>query len=484
VDAAGWRTLAMTDVDAMHAILRDQTIFPFDTENPAYPRWLEEGHQLSRSRAAQVTDAAGYLFTLRAYGLGFRDPHLSVGGEVTASRWPGFIAAELGGRVIVVQSDPSDAVAPAPGSIIERCDGLTPSELIQQRLSPFLFTTARPVRWSVPFLFLDMGNPFAPLLSICQVRTGERIAEIELKWRGIPPLPNFEQSIVDAGSGPSAAWGVAEPAPGVFWIGIPTFALTSTTRPRLEALVEAIRARGDEMRRARAIVIDTRGNAGGTFSWAQRLADAIFTPEVMKPARDAIGARRTAREVRASPENVAIIRGSDVAAFRRGNDSLTTETATERRREDKVFLELLERAGRSSPSVLRWGNIEVSREGGFAAQRPRDAKSPFRARVYFLSSGYCMSACLWFADGVLKVPGVRLIGSETAGDTPYTDIRTETLPSGLARLTFPMKIVRGRGRTSLEAYQPDTRYEGRWDDTSVRAWVMSLIETELPPSSP
>jgi hypothetical protein len=29
---------------------------------------------------------------------------------------------------------------------------------------------------------------------------------------------------------------------------------------------------------------------------------------------------------------------------------------------------------------------------------------------------------------------------------------------------------------SLEVYEPDIAYDGAWDDASVRAWVMRIIE--------
>jgi hypothetical protein len=52
------------------------------------------------------------------------------------------------------------------------------------------------------------------------------------------------------------------------------------------------------------------------------------------------------------------------------------------------------------------------------------------------------------------------------------------LPSGLARLVFPQKIARGRGRGNLEVYQPDATYTGVWDDGKVRDWVMALVTSE------
>lgn len=478
VDIEGWRALTLRDVEAMHALLRDQTIVPFDEENPAYPRWLEEGYLVARARAVKAADAAGHFFTLRAYANGFHDPHFSVSGETTATRWPGFIVAQQGGKVVVVRRDASDPAVPALGAVIERCDGLTPSQLVQQRLSPYLHGAGRPERLSIPFLFQDMGNPFEPLPATCQVRTGDQVAEIALQWREVPfAAPEFVRDMVNATGNTNAPWGLTEPAPGVFWIGVPTFVHSESTAASLRALIASVEARGDEMRKARAIVIDTRGNGGGNPVWPYRLANAIFTPQVMKAARDAVSARHLAREVRATAENVETIGKSNVTTFRMGMDGLATEPSKAQKREDEAFLKELKRAIKSKPPVLRMGSQDVSAEGGFTAQRPKGGASPFPARVYFLSNGSCGSICLDFADAVLKVPGVRLIGSETGGDTPYTAIRRQPLPSGLATLNIPMMAIRGRGRAALEAYQPDIPYNGSWDDASVRGWVMSLIET-------
>ncbi len=82
------------------------------------------------------------------------------------------------------------------------------------------------------------------------------------------------------------------------------------------------------------------------------------------------------------------------------------------------------------------------------------------------------------------IPGVKLIGSATSGDSAYMEVRDEALPSGLARMTFPQKVGRGMGRGNLEAYQPDFVYDGPWDDRSIRAWVLSLIQMQSALSLP
>ncbi|MEO8313757.1 MAG: S41 family peptidase [Pseudomonadota bacterium] len=464
-DAGGWSALTVADVEAIHALLRDNTPIPFDTENPAYSRWLEAGRDEAKLRAAEVTSEAGYVYTLTAYALGFRDPHINV--KVHQPRiagWPGFVGVARGDEVIVAQRDTSDPDAPALGARIESCDGQNPAALVQSRMSPFSGTAGVPERWSVPDLFLDFQNPFVPLPESCLVRMGGEVLDINLRWRKVSGVsPTFGADLSAAVFGATANFGITQPSPGVFWIGIPTF--QHAERDQLRKLIKAVKARQKEMRNARAIVIDTRGNFGGTTIWANQLAEAIFTPKVLKAAqrnRD----QQIAAELRASPENITYLR--EFVAGLQGSD------VKQDRRSFNSTLKSIERAAQHAQPLARIGSSKTSHAGGITAQRPQDAESPFPASVYFLSNGTCSSTCLIFADKVLMVPGVRLVGSATSGDTPYGEVRSEKLPSGLTELVLPQSVMRGRGRGALEAYQPDVAYEGSWDDTSVRAWVLSL----------
>lgn len=481
VDAAGWRALTLRDSEAMHALLRDHTMIPFDAEAPAYARWLEAGLVEARTRAATVADQAGYTFTLLGYIAGFHDPHFNLTEfELSVTRWPGFVAASRGGQAVITLRDPGDPSIPALGAIIESCDGAELSQLFRERLgpffggSPFSGGAGSPEHHHIPALFLDFRNPFVPLPATCRVRTGDQVAEIRLRWRSISgpsatPAPPVMQEVINAGRGPAAAWGVSEPVPGVFWIGVPTFMSEGGSATKLRAVVDAAKARGGEMRKARAIVIDMRGNSGGLTIWPRQLADAVFTPAVMKAARKGFASQRVAVETRASPGNVM--------ALRKLSESIDGQLTDAQRRQQDSAIEGLERAARDSPPVLRSGSKRVSPAGGITTRRPRGRPSPFRAQVYLLSNGSCMSACLEFADEVLMVPGVRLIGSATAGDSPYGNIRREMLPSGLAGVLLPQHVARGRGRAALEAYQPDVPYSGSWEDARVRAWVLALIES-------
>ena len=113
-------------------------------------------------------------------------------------------------------------------------------------------------------------------------------------------------------------------------------------------LVESVKAREKEMRNARAIIIDTRGNFGGTTIWATKLAEAIFTPRVLNAAqprqeRD----RRVASDLRSSPENITYLR--NFVAGLQGSD------VEQARRTFNQRLKEIERAAKRSPPLCACG---------------------------------------------------------------------------------------------------------------------------------
>lgn len=472
-NAEDWRTLAIRDLEAARDTLRAQTPIPFDQENPAYPAWLETGFAAALERARQAQDAASAYYAVAFFINGFHDPHISLRAvtELPTPRWPGFIAASRDGGAVIVSRDETDPQAPPVGAQIEACEGKSLAELAQERVYPFTLNPqlALDRRRAVSRLFIDRGVPGAPPPAQCRIAIDGEAREIALQWRPVPqPADPFWAAFQTASVGAQAEWGIAEPAPGVAWIGIPTFASGEETAPHLAELVSQIAARGDAMRSGRAIVIDVRGNGGGNSAWADRIASAIFGERTARRAKRA-SAGRTAVDWRASVENADYWEEwfTDVGVAEFGANSPEA-------REIRRVIDGLRRTAAATPPIWRQGPRRPGPSGGLTTRRPRGG-SPFPAHVYLLSNGTCGSSCLDFADTVLFVPGVRLIGSATSGDGPYMETRSITLPSGRASLTFPQKVWRGMPRGALEAYEPDDAYNGAWDDASVRAWVMGLI---------
>src|SRR3546814_12288574 len=86
--------------------------------------------------------------------------------------------------------------------------------------------------------------------------------------------------------------------------------------------------------------------------------------------------------------------------------------------------------------------------------------SDLKGPVYFVTNGSCASACLDAAD-LWKELGAIQIGQETSADTLYMDVRQDVLTSGLAGVSIPMKVYRGRARGSNEPLRPVHPYPDR-----------------------
>jgi hypothetical protein len=473
-----WRAQTVKDLAAIRALLSEHSPIPLDRENAATALWLDEGFAAAEARIAKVATQTDWYYTLAAYTNGFRDPHVSVSpsADLPPVEWPGFFVAARGADAVVVGVDATDRTLPPDGARITQCDGKPVKALVNEHVFPFVLNPSLPAdqRRAVSRLFIQRPNNLIDSIRTCEVATAEGTRTIALQWRAVPSAKDSNaawwQRYAALNSGPTPPFGLATPAPGVTWISVPTFNSGSDTAPKLEQLIRDVEAKGEAMRQGRAIIIDTRGNGGGNSAWASKLAHAIFTPTVVKRfAQEGINPRGV--DWRASDGNIAYWQ--------------EWETKMEKEfgafSSSRLFAQHVARqmsaAREAGEAFYREGTKSTGASGGATLKRPpADAQMPFPAKVYFLSNGSCGSSCLNFADMVLFIPGVSLIGSATSGDGMLMDVRTETLPSGLARVVIPQKVARGRGRGHLEVYLPDVAYTGRWDDAAVREWVMSLVD--------
>lgn len=472
--ASDWVVATRMDLEGARLQLERNSPIPFDRENARYGEWLVKGYEKGLIRAQSVSNYGGYSHRLAAYLNGFQDPHVSFGlvGDAPKGQWPGFIVSVKGGAAEVVFRDEADPSVPALGTKVVACDGKTLSALARERVFPFRFIGVLPShqRMAVSRLFVDRQSPFVPRIQSCDVEGAAGMVPVRLAWRDLPPdEEGWTKQFQMAGSGPKAEWGVREVTAGVYWIGVPTFSSGDETAAKLRALISEVSKLSATMRRARAIVIDTRGNGGGNSAWAEQLAEAVFTKDVL--AKYQATPRDTAIDWRASEENGAYWREwavqmeKEFGRFSQGHLM------------GLFFGRQLSRFADVDPPIYRLGTCTPGKSGGWTTQRP-NGKSPFPATVYMLSNGSCGSSCLNFADTVLMVPGVKLIGAATSGDGPYMDVRSVQLPSKLGIVTLPQKVERGAGRAALEYYRPDIAYDGLWTDEAVRNWTLEIVQRD------
>jgi len=105
----------------------------------------------------------------------------------------------------------------------------------------------------------------------------------------------------------------------------------------------------------------------------------------------------------------------------------------------------------------------------------RAPKSLVSGRVFLLTDNECASACLDFTDVVRRLPNVTHIGLPTSADALYIDNTEAMLPSGLAWLSYSMKVYRNRLRANNEWYEPKIRWPGGvMSDEAVTTWIAQL----------
>jgi hypothetical protein len=475
----GWRTAALSDLDALRTEIHDNTPIALDTENLATLRWFNEGYRAARERAEHARDQAGYYYALLSYTAGFRDPHLGLSAKMhlAPARWPGFVTTAHGDDVVVFYRDDHYPSAPPLGARVISCDGRTLDAYRARYIYPFTLNPAfaDDRRRSAARIFMDRHNPFGPAPRRCVFESNGRQTTLTLNWRALPDgdAANFYWDQYNAATlGPGASFGITTPAPGVTWIGVPTFA--NDAGDQLRALVDQIKAQASAMRAGRAIVIDVRGNGGGSSAWGAEISRAIWGDDVINtlPGDNRAGAV----DWRASAANRDyIVAFTPDLAREFGADSDAVRWAHNAQQGISAAIEHGDAFWRDRDA----GDTRpIAASGGYTHERPTTGAPPIPARVYVLSNGTCVSACLDFADIVLHIPGVKLVGADTEGDGLLMEVRDATLPSGLVSVSLPMKVYRGRGRGSLEAYHADVTYNGEWTDAAVRAWVMGLISAQ------
>jgi hypothetical protein len=230
-----------------------------------------------------------------------------------------------------------------------------------------------------------------------------------------------------------------------------------------------------DLRNAKAIVIDLRGNRGGSSDWGERLARSIFGSDYI--ASRSLPNPNGSALWRASVGNLQYWQAFDHELSLRADSSLRANAQSH-----DVSSGLARAVARHEALWREGSNVQAPDSGGLTQRRPHGA-SPIPAHVFVLSNGSCVSACLDFLDVVLQIPGVTFIGAPSSADTPLADVRSIALPSGQARFSFAQKVMVGRGRAPLEYYTPDVAYDGPWTDEAVRAWTMGVILSQASPNA-
>ena len=471
-----WSKMLAEDAQALHDDIAANHPGSVNQLDPGFAANNDRQVAIALERAKSAKSYADYFFPLRQYVSSFNDAHMSFGawGETPNDfRWPGFATHYDGtGAILVAIAEPG---SPVPiGAQLIGCDGMMAARYSEATLGKmwgnWSLEAQRLARGRT--LFLDESSGMIPIAKQCVFQVGRTRKAVELTWR---PLTMDRLSDVFKGLSNSQRqdFSARTLADGTRWQTIPTFSGNpgSEAVKVIPGMIAAVQRERADFAAASAIVLDLRGNGGGTSDWSRQLAVALW-------GQAAIDALPSGPEVhvdwRVSAANLTAI--ATAYGERRGSDGFSPDT-------DGWYRSVIAGLGVAIARKQKlWRHVEFDAEAdrsSLTAKAKEPVASPLpplSGPVYVLTDFVCMSACLdaldlWTALGAVQ------IGRATGADTLYMENRSYKLPGGLTGGSMPMKVYRGRTRGSNEPAMPRHRFSGDIGDTkALEQWVATLPE--------
>lgn len=458
-----WGAKLRRGADRFRAVVLDSHPGPVDPENPGFRDVLDRAHARALERARTATSHAHYSWALNELTAAFDDGHLGINVPDAPGprpyRWAGFVTRVAEGRHVVSQSEEPGVPV---GAAVIGCDGRDAGTLAAERVGRFhggWHLRSRRELMSGE-LFMPSDNPWNAPLARCSFEAAGIRREVALTWRTVDAERAWKlgEAAFNATIWHRTTIGLERLPDGGFWVNMGSFESDPATEPgrALTALNAEIAARAGEMRRAPRIVFDLRGNNGGSSSWINQAAGAIW-------GDGALAGRvhvSTGIDWRVSDGNVAAL-----ASYKK---------LFEAKRETDPALYKGIVALADGLAAARARGLALWREPENVFPEPKGgAVHAVAAKAFVLTDEGCASACLDAVD-VLTALGATQVGRETSADTLYMDIRQETTSDG-ARIWLPMKVYRGRPRGSNVPATPKHEWTGALGDTAgIRRWIASL----------
>lgn len=460
-EAAGhWRALAEMDLEAAYALVRDNhpaavPVVGDDAFRANLDRAIAEG----RARVARVDSYAGYAATLNAFAVSLGDKHIWSRQAVRPAiyHWTGLSIARRGGGWWVAGDARGGGQPSLLGAKLIGCDGRAADDLGAERLG-----TYRAV-WSIeaqrvqvaPWLLIDDGNPFLTRPAACEFEAGGTRSTVTLTWSRIGPV-GLTPHITKAVNIGAAGFGV-RPFAGGYWIAL------ESLDDRARAVVDAVKAQAADLRAAPLVVVDLRGNGGGSSSFGDEIAVALMGERYVR--RVQVGGGADCGEAwRATPDNLEGLR----AFQREAGANLDPRTR-----------KFLDDAEASLQRALRDGKPfdgPVAACPGVDGPEPAPADgrgSTLAGRMVVLTDAACFSSCL-LVTRQLRALGALHVGDATDAATRYMEVREALLPSGISYASTLQKVAMGAPR-QIGPFVPSRLWDGAMTDTpGLEAWIAAM----------
>jgi hypothetical protein len=458
-----WRTIAAEDIQAAFRLLRNNHpgAAP-ELHDLAFQQMLNRAHMVALVRAGRVSSYQGYTAVLAGFATDMGDKHIWSRPTfvINTPRWPKIIVNKRGNSWIVADVDQPQATL--LGASLVSCDGEPVERVAKTILGGFR------ANWSVgaqqiqsaPWLLVDEGNPFITRPNVCIFdRDGEQ-QTVKLEWTRIKRdalLPRLQKAV---GAG-AAGYGVRRVGHG-YWI-----ALQDLSSDRAGNVVKAVEDQKNVLRESSFVVLDLRGNGGGSSEVGRRVAvsllgegwvDARLGPEVQTDCGGADGVWR------ASKDNIKDL------------EFLLHSTLQGGPEVKQIFENLLRQARTAYAQGHAFsGPIACA----VAPSRQTPGVPPARlmhGRLILLTDHLCFSSCLAVTDDFRKL-GAFHVGQATDAATHFIEVREQYLPSGYSVFST-LQSVDPSAPKQIGPFQPDLTFDEDIADTAaLEEWV---IRTVLP----
>lgn len=475
---SAWVNMTLNDLAGMHKIITENSSAALDKDNSTFVKWLEEGFVQSKAKAKQVSTFGGYVAALRFYAAGFRETHHGLYFAVLPDfwKWPGFTISYMNGDFVVSYVD-KDKDFPKVGDHIIDFDGISTKEAVFNRVFPYLdgtdLSSEADLFRATPRVLFDEHNPFLTELRKCTVVSNGEKKDLLLNWE--PIAYTQAQKVLGVALFKNVySFGIDEFMDGRgAWVSVPTFQFDSEEEQRP---MKDVIAKIPSLRNREVVVIDVRGNEGGSSTWGNLILEGLYGDAFVNQKHgiasyDDSSDKEQFVEYRVSPNNLKRLKEVTTVMNRaHGQDSIWYTFF------DQITV-LMERALKndSKPAFVRSKNEPIVQLLDNTKEQSR-----FAGKLVFITDENCFSSCLDFADIIFDMPNVMHVGLPTRTDSPYTEVNGHPVPSKMAWLNYTFGLQHNRKRGVNQAYIPKSRFNGDMRDTkALKSWVEHLLSQTL-----
>jgi hypothetical protein len=460
VDAAAnagidWSALARRDIEFAGAAFADKHA-GVAAGLPSVTVPLATGLRAGLAEAALVRSEQDYRRLMQRFVAGFGDPHTGIYLHLQRRAWTGLILDGRDGRYRVAWSEPGwPTPLPPEGAGVQSCDGVWFGTYLQTAVAPF---SNRSVEYAGTYAFLaqqsmvDMGLGWTPQSCTFVLPDGSRKA-YALPLRVLADAA-ARKHMIDAERTVQAQAlpvGLTTIGAGMRWVGMPDFD-GAQSGPAYAALYPRLAA----LPKSGWVVFDLRGNGGGDLSLGNRALAALFGA----PFAQRVGMAGGAEEYMvANPNTVAVLKRyiatPEYAASKASFETSLARVEAALTRGDKLAL--------------------VHGEAGAADLPAPLLARPHGPRIAALIDRSCFSSCMNFLQQIRAIDDSVVLGEPTLGYSPFGEISSVDLPSGLGKLRIPTAWFK-TAQATREPFVPELAYGGNLaDDAAVQRWVAASL---------